>query len=491
MNKANRHTVVLLLALAMAAPATATFHEPITETAQDLRWALPPESGGSWEGVAALDLDGDGDDELIAGNLGSLKAFEGDLPVPLWTTPTAVQALRVADLDDDGRPEVITYGARQPIVCGPGPVRGVYVWDALTGAPLGAYEANRLAGLADDLEITDLDRDGVQDILLTVDTPRGTNHTKRAQVIALDGRVMLSGGGPTGLGVAGEEAVAWVFHGGFTFITLPALAATELPWAEQSMVYFSDRLATDTIYALDGTTGAVIWTTAGPSSDAIELADMNNDGRLNVLTNPSREIQVHHAHNGTLIRTYDPEAEHPHISRQAHGTLALHLNDDNQPDLVTFGIAVLNEDVPNDRIIWAIDGATGSILWTASLGPLESFMHPPALKAGDLDGDGDMELIVTQGDTLYAPVSGVFHSHHARVSVLDPDTGRFLWEQWLPSSVAEAFVAADVDGDGDNEVVTASASLFAVWDPTFSDLGDRIQREEGIRSAHGAGCMFN
>lgn len=107
------------------------------------------------------------------------------------------------------------------------------------------------------------------------------------------------------------------------------------------------------------------------------------------------------------------------------------------------------------RAFSAVDGATGSLLWS------EEPDGSDVSLVDDLDGDGGRDVVVTQ-DESFAVVyrSGADGEALASRTMLNPDGDRFLWT-WG--------VVGDLDGDsvGDLLFVTSPDEIvFCAWPPT-------------------------
>lgn len=98
--------------------------------------------------------------------------------------------------------------------------------------------------------------------------------------------------------------------------------------------------------------------------------------------------------------------------------------------------------------------------WPADLAKPLGSLTP---RVADLDGDGDGEIIVaSRGGDVYA-----WHHDGTPIIPMCGVLGRFAF---VPGGITRSLSAADIDGDGDAEVIVASAagSLY-VWDHTDAD----------------------
>jgi hypothetical protein len=129
----------------------------------------------------------------------------------------------------------------------------------------------------------------------------------------------------------------------------------------------------------------------------------------------------------------------PDSTRVTMTPIVIPLNDDDIPDVVA---VTFRED---NGVLRAMSGDDGASLWDTD----EVLLDPEAgLAGGDLDGDGDVEIIGITNDS--------------RVVAFD-NQGRLLWRTDIYSQhmkgVADAPSIADMDGDGFAEVMVGRLIL--------------------------------
>jgi hypothetical protein len=391
--------------------------------------------------VAAGDLNGDGMADVIAVPIGStrISAFRLSGGAPFRTFDafgseiSGPVSIAAGDLTGDARAEVV---AAAPTSSG----AEVKIINALTGTAetvLHPYTGEGVSSLA--VALGDVNGDGKRDIVLSADTPAGTeveaidtNGLQLADFYVLDPSI-IPGASLAAGDLDGDGKAEIVLGGG----------PTSAPWPPVSngpdqRVSVYEANGTE-VHRLDAYPGLF------QGGVRVGLADLEGDNRPEMITapGPGRAPEVE-------IWSQEWENGLDRGTRLAH-FLAF-------DESFRGGVTVASGDVNGDRHSEIVAGSgpgrpsevrvfdgDGTLLYGFS--PFGAYDGGVSVAAGDVDADGRAEIVV---GTLTAP---------ARIRVFDGSTQQGPTIVPFATGTAGVHVAvADVNGDGHGLVVAADAS---------------------------------
>ena len=102
----------------------------------------------------------------------------------------------------------------------------------------------------------------------------------------------------------------------------------------------------------------------------------------------------------------------------------------------------------------------------------------------DLDGDGDLDVLLTNGDSFDDDIVKPYHG----IQWLENDGGlKFRVHHLAGMPGVHRAAAADLDGDGDLDIVAGGAACGRIRSRRVADAGARLARAEaawGLRAPH-------
>ena len=435
-------------------------------------WYVVQESGGeyaqSWSSLpsddsihslATADLDGDGDDEVVLGEGSSLRIFDDLDPVETQTILTVAQRvenLAVADVDADGQQEAVFHS--QDVL---------YVYDLVSGAL--DYQRAGVAG--HDLAIGNVDADADLEIVTT-------RH---------DGGEVLSG--PNGL-------TEWTWPGGFG----NHVATGDLDGDGLDEIAFGDSW--NVVGVIDGDSQTLAWSTqVAQDVAALVLRDVEQDGDLELIYGDGQWGSLH-VHDGGSGH-FEWQRNNPE-----HGVTHIEVADvDQDGTLELLWGAGASSTGPD--FLFVTEAVTGTLEWQ------NLHLDGPfyGLDFGDVDADGQTELLLASASTDSGYGDGIYRLHdgasknlefqspeptgldftggrrlgHAQIDG-DPQAEIFFTtgtaydglliaydgithlEEWRTDEVDlqtfQSLEVIDVDGDGALEVVAGTGSSLGGSSPT-------------------------
>ncbi len=376
----------------------------------------------------------------------------------------AIANVRFFQIDDDGRPDLVATEMRT------GPV--------LVGLARNGWALEPVARLAHPahVEQVDLDRDGLQDLLVAdLGSFQPADHA--------------------------DGAVYWLRRAKDGSYATVALATGLARMADARAADFDGDGDLDVILGIFGwrTTGSLTllenrtkdWRTPqfvpkviDERNGAIHVpgADLNKDGRPDFVALLAQEFESVFAFVNTGGLTFRTETIYaaPHPNWGSSGIDLVDLDKDGDLDVLlthgdTFDDFVLK---PYHGIIWLEN--RGTYPFTAR--PLATLPGAQRAQATDLDGDGDLDIVasamVAGGEATATLASLVWLEQVA--------PGRFERHTLEAGTPFHATLdIADIDGDGDSDLAVGWFALgrpLGEWvDLWVNQSGDRKRKEEGGR----------
>jgi outer membrane protein assembly factor BamB len=427
--------------------------------------------------VAHADLDGDGEPEILAIERGeqALRAFSietgreiwaqtvdaaydshdgsmrmpGDPPdpgVPLASCPLVV------DLDQDGSSEIVVpdSGAMPPL----SGYRGLRLLDGRTGATRWRRamrpECKEDDGVAEIIAAPDLDGDGTRDLAAVsfaeaADSPAGIRAERpeppRIYVDALSGK----DGHPLWwwrIDIPGDSTLRiwtpfWWGRGpdGWPLLAVP-LGGSDDQWSAASIDPSEQMPA---VHLLEASTGRLRHTITGLARAS--LADLDGDGLADIWGAVNGELRAFRGEAAEAWRALGMFRAAPSLDDGPENKQkpAVDLDGDGIADvLIEFVQAPCywSDDPSGSHTALARSGRDGHVIWKTVLEPWESWIKSEGgeyfnlvafpSSAGDFDGDGTPDVIVTKDDTDYGNMV-LTQSATLPLQVLSGRTGARLW----------------------------------------------------------------
>ncbi len=213
------------------------------------------------------------------------------------------------------------------------------------------------------------------------------------------------------------------------------------------------------VRVLRATDGTLVWDYSIPSYGNVALGDLDADGYLEVVVKYQGGGVIALRHDGTVYwsRTISP------CTYAYSGSLI------NSPTIANLDGAGGKEVVIGcyyQRTTYALRGTDGSTIWTYS--GTSTGSQNSSRKIGDIDNDGQLEVLLTSYQNGYLACSGGCPHH---LVVLNGATGAVEWTWNNPLGFGfEGLAIADVDNDGCMEIVLGpnsdGARFYVLDSPT-------------------------
>lgn len=178
---------------------------------------------------------------------------------------------------------------------------------------------------------------------------------------------------------------------------------------------------------------------AGYISFKIAVGDLDNDGDLDIATNSTNDRTIRLAFNdGRGIFTARSPVQ---VGDNPAGFVLSDVEGDGDLDIVT-------ANATSSTVSVRLNDGRGVFTASAALPDLAFATPPFELVAGDLDADGDADLVI-----ISSPKTGASFT----TTLLNAGTGRFIPAGTTPIGTAGSGIGlADVDGDGDLDFAASS-----------------------------------
>lgn len=442
------------------------------EVADDITWwendGTWPDDGTGWtprniwwefygvRSVHAADLDNDGDVDVLGacGECDAFSWFEND-GTPLnggWTEHViysgswsdGASSISAADTNDDGYLDVLGAAADGDSVT-------EHVND---GSPAdGGWQTHSLTPYNSDgaasIHPADMDGDGDPDYLLAAEVDNDVTWVENLDVPP------WNQGHPVNLEFLGAKAVSAADMDGDGDQDLLAAARTagDIAWWENTGACTGDG------YICDNWPMHVVDATFAGASD-VDAADMDGDGDLDLIGAADSADEIAWWENKTIHRSAsfpNPAGEHL-VSGSfdvAVDVDAADLDADGDLDLIGASGAF-----PSGRLTWWENSA--GTAWSEHL--IGAFNGARSARAVDVNRDGDLDVL---GIDYYDDEIAWWENDGS------PGDGG-----WVKHLITDAIIfgtqaeAADMDGDGDMDVVSVAQTSETFYGPTWWENGD-------------------
>jgi len=449
---------------------TITWHE--NDGAADPTWTAADiaTSANGAESVFAADMDNDGDMDIVSAssNDGTIAWYENDGAAdPTWTaadiatSADGANSVFAADMDNDGDMDIVSSSKNDDTIAW-------YENDGAADPSFTAADITTSADGANSVFVADMDNDGDMDIV-------SANH------------------GPSFSG--DDDAIAWYENDGAADPSWTAADITTnvMDWPRSVFVAdFDNDGDMDIVSAFDDNTyNKLVWlendgaadpswmlseisTNVGP--EQVFAADMDNDGDIDILGTSYSAGAISWYENNlppTKTQTYTA-ADIATSATEAISVFAADMDGDGDMDIVS-------ASVDDNTIAWyENDGAADPSFTAADIATSAEGAY--SVFAADMDGDGDIDIV----SASYADDTIAWYENdgaeNPTFTAADIATN---------ASGAASVFAADMDNDGDMDIVSASFGDHTIaWYENDGVANPSFTAADIATNATGAASVF-
>jgi hypothetical protein len=308
-----------------------------------------------------------------------------------------------ADIDHDGRPEILA---------------GAFSYSRI-GAGDDRWIRTRLPGELGNVALAaDLDRDGYLDLI----------GTKSAADYPVDSSLVWLRGSADGRLAPGTPLP----HGHGDFLQGIAVAESSATGARVALSWHKGRNGVQLLSLRNGQPDSLVVISTISQDEQLTAADLDRDGLIDLVTGT---MWLHRTTTGWVLEVIDTTQAAPDRNRVGD------INGDGLPDVVTGFEAI---SVPGPLVWYA---QTPDHAWVRH--DIASVTGPMSLDLGDLDGDGDIDVVVGEHN-LKEP-------RQARLLIFENLGHGAAWRQVVVATGDEhhdGAQLADIDGDGDPDIIS-------------------------------------
>ncbi|MDZ4759080.1 MAG: FG-GAP-like repeat-containing protein [Bacteroidota bacterium] len=258
----------------------------------------------------------------------------------------------------------------------------------------------------------DLDKDGFYEIVFSTYTNDGKVHCLNAE----------------------DGSVKWIYDIKGCGDVAPLIVDVD---ADDTLDVVVNGSCNPTVFCINGITGKLKWSKSSGGGDSPPTAaDVDGDGKMEILfCNFSGQLRILNGEDGSSYKTIQVEPNKRTI--QTEPTL-VDVNNDGKLDVI-----MANYFNKGGLYIWAYDIQKADTIWTnynSDSSSSFSAYHGGAI--ADVDADGKMEYVIGSNNGL--------------VRALNVEDGSVLWTVMIPKSNMAPISIADLNNDGDLEVVVTN-----------------------------------